>query len=193
MGMVVGMRVAEYVREAPLNFTPRLVSDAAAKQEARIEALLSNKQGEEYVYELRRRMEETLLENVGIFRDHAKLEHAVEVLKDLHARSYRIRLRSNGLGPNPEVGAALRLPGMLKLALCIAYGALKRTESRGSHYREDYPQRDDTNWLKRTLAYWPEGAELPELKYEPVTIIELPPGERGYGETVRSTGVTMGE
>ncbi len=74
------------------------------------------------------------------------------------------------------------MPGMLKLALCIAYGALQRTESRGSHYREDYPRRNDKDWLKRTLAYWPEGNGLPRLEYEPVTITEIPPGERGYGE-----------
>ncbi len=72
---------------------------------------------------------------------------------------------------------------MLRLALTIAYGALQRTESRGSHYREDYPRRDDVNWLKRTLATWPPGADLPVLSYEPVRITELPPGERGYGES----------
>jgi fumarate reductase flavoprotein subunit len=91
-------------------------------------------------------------------------------------------LRSSGLGPNPELLAALRLPGMLRLALCISYGALQRTESRGSHYREDYPRRDDDNWLKRTLAFWKPGASMPELQYEPVNITELPPGSRGYGE-----------
>jgi fumarate reductase flavoprotein subunit len=72
---------------------------------------------------------------------------------------------------------------MIRLAITIAYGALQRTESRGSHYREDYPSRDDENWLKRTLATWPCGADLPRLTYEPVRITELPPGERGYGET----------
>ena len=77
---------------------------------------------------------------------------------------------------------ALRLPGMIRLAITIAYGALERTESRGSHYREDFPSRNDEEWLKRTLATWPAGAHLPHLDYEPVKITELPPGERGYGE-----------
>jgi fumarate reductase flavoprotein subunit len=71
---------------------------------------------------------------------------------------------------------------MLRLALCITFGARQRTESRGSHFREDYPFRDDVGWLKRTLAYWPEDGELPRLEYEDVTITELPPGDRGYGE-----------
>ena len=87
----------------------------------------------------------------------------MEKLSELYARSQNLKLRSNGLGPNPEVAAALRLPGTLRLALCIAYGALTRTESRGSHFREDYPKRDDANWLKRTLAYWRPGAAMPEL------------------------------
>jgi fumarate reductase flavoprotein subunit len=74
------------------------------------------------------------------------------------------------------------MPGMIRTSLCIAYGALMRTESRGSHFREDFPKRDDVNWLKRTLAYWKEGADLPTLDYEPVACPYMPPGDRGYGE-----------
>jgi fumarate reductase flavoprotein subunit len=73
---------------------------------------------------------------------------------------------------------------MLKLALCIAHGAAQRTESRGAHFREDFPRRDDAQWLKRTLATWPrEGDTLPTLAYEALDVksMELPPGWRGYG------------
>ncbi len=73
---------------------------------------------------------------------------------------------------------------MLKLALCVAHGALSRTESRGAHFREDYPRRDDAQWLKRTLAVWKDDhATLPSLDYEALDIMkmELPPGWRGYG------------
>ena len=76
---------------------------------------------------------------------------------------------------------------MIRLAITIAYGALQRCESRGSHYREDYPARNDKEWLKRTLAVWPADADLPRLTYEPVRITELPPGERGYGEAQMAT------
>lgn len=187
MGMVVGGRVAEYVKEVALDFPPTLVSDAVRKQEDRVKQLMAGK-GTENVYALRKQMEDTLLNKVGIFRNEADLKEAVATLSNLYARAQHLKLRSNGLGPNPEVAAALRLPGMLRLALCIAVGALNRTESRGSHYREDYPKRDDANWLKRTLAYWRPGADLPELQYEDITITELPPGDRGYGE---ATGVTQ--
>jgi fumarate reductase flavoprotein subunit len=73
---------------------------------------------------------------------------------------------------------------MLKLALSVAYGALMRTESRGAHFRQDHPRRNDADWLKRTLATWKsESDTLPTLAYEPLDVkrMELPPGWRGYG------------
>jgi fumarate reductase flavoprotein subunit len=180
-GMVVGEQVAQYASDQSLDFPFSLVSDAVAVQEDRLNQLRSRSSGTEDVYKLRQGMEDTLLNNVGIFRTGEALEEAVSTLQDLYRRSADICLRSSGLGPNPELYAALRLPGMLRLALCIAQGAVQRTESRGSHYREDYPQRDDENWLSRTLAYWPPGAEMPKMEYESVKITELPPGDRGYG------------
>ena len=63
-------------------------------------------------------------------------------------------MRYRAAGANPELVTAYRVQKMLKLALCVAYGALVRTESRGAHFREDYPRRDDAQWLKRTLATW---------------------------------------
>jgi fumarate reductase flavoprotein subunit len=76
---------------------------------------------------------------------------------------------------------------MIKIALTAAYGALLRTESRGAHSREDYPERNDKDWLKRTLMTWPSSdpvRNLPEVSYEVLNIeeMELPPGFRGYGK-----------
>jgi hypothetical protein len=95
-----------------------------------------------------------------------------------------LKLRSDFKGANPELALGLRLPGMIKLALCVAKGALLRTESRGGHSREDYPERNDKEWLNRTLARWPEGAMEPDISYEPVGLLESPPGQRGYGGAV---------
>ena len=180
-GMVVGERVSQYAGEQSLEFPFALVADAVKAQQQRLDDLRGHLGGGEDVYVLRKAMEETLLHNVGIFRTAEALQEAVTKLQELYARAANVRLQSSGIGPSPELCAALRLRGMLKLALCISYGALTRTESRGSHYREDFPKRDDDHWLKRTLAYWPPGADMPELTYEPVNITELPPGDRGYG------------
>ncbi|MFZ5898818.1 MAG: fumarate reductase flavoprotein subunit [Bacillota bacterium] len=182
-GMIVGKKIAEYALGATLEYSSRTVEDRIKAQEARINDLIAGRNGRENVYKLRREMEQTLMDNVGIFRNATGLQQAVGKLQELHERSRKLVLVSSGKGANPELTAAIRLPGMIRLALCIAYGALERKESRGSHAREDYPKRDDKNWLKRTLAYWGPGADLPQLDYEPVKITELPPGDRGYGES----------
>ncbi|MFZ5646498.1 MAG: fumarate reductase flavoprotein subunit [Bacillota bacterium] len=186
-GWVVGNKVAEYTKGTELNYNYSLVQGFVKKQQERINSLISGKQGRENVYAIRKEMEQTLLNYVGIFRNGPDLQKAVSQLQELYKRAQKIGLSSDGKGANPELSAALRMPGMIRLALCISYGALTRTESRGSHAREDYPKRDDVNWLKRTLAYWKEGADLPELNYEPVKITELPPGDRGYGEASASS------
>ena len=182
-GRIIGQKVTEYTLGATLSYSYQQVDQAVKEQESRIKALIHGWNGKENVYALRNEMEQNLMDYVGIFRNGPDLQQAVDNLREVYHRSLNIGLSSGGAGPSPELAQALRLPGMIRLALCISYGALTRTESRGSHAREDYPKRDDANWLKRTLAYWPQGADLPELKYEPVTITELPPGDRGYGES----------
>jgi fumarate reductase flavoprotein subunit len=180
-GMIVGEKIVEFLKGEETGFDTGVVNAALKKQQERIENLISGR-GREEVYAVRDAMQDVLMDYVGIFRNEKDLSLAVDKLKEIHVRADNIRLKSNGLGANPEMAMALRLPGMVRLALCVAYGALERKESRGSHAREDYPERNDRDWLVRTLAYWKEGQELPELKYEPATkVVELPPGDRGYG------------
>jgi fumarate reductase flavoprotein subunit len=108
----------------------------------------------------------------------------VDELQALLLRSRHIGVPYKAQGANPELVAAYRTQKMLKVALTVAYGALVRTESRGAHYRQDHPRRDDAGWLRRTLATWPNATDtLPTLAYEPLDVMkmELPPGWRGYG------------
>jgi fumarate reductase flavoprotein subunit len=124
------------------------------------------------------------MEKVGIFRNGEDLEQAVDDLKVLNRRARSIALRNRISSSNPELVEAIRVPKMLKMALCVAYGALLRTESRGAHAREDYPERNDRDWLKRTLTTWKDDSDdLPEISYEDLDIMkmEMPPGSRGYG------------
>jgi fumarate reductase flavoprotein subunit len=129
-------------------------------------------------------MQTIMTGKVGIFRTGRALEEAVHELQQLLVRSRNIGLRTKTQGANAELVTAYRVQKMLKLALCVAYGAHTRTESRGAHFREDFPRRNDAEWLKRTLATWKsESDTLPVLTYEQLDVMqmELPPGWRGYG------------
>jgi fumarate reductase flavoprotein subunit len=182
-GMIVGEFVADYCEGAELEVSTSLVRDFLARESAKLEALCSSG-GRENATELRIAMQEIMTEKVGIFRDGGDLQSAVDGLRELHVRSRSIGVGSRAAGANPELATAYRTQKMLRLALTVACGALARTESRGAHFRADYPQRNDRDWLSRTLATWPDPmAELPTLSYEPldVTTMELPPGWRGYG------------
>ena len=181
-GMVVGEHVADASLSAP-GPDAALARAFAEREEAAISELLARSEGEN-VYTLRHAMEQVMMDKVGIFRHAETLQQAVNELEVLLQRSKCICVRDKRRHANPELVAALRLPRMLKVALCVAAGALARTESRGAHAREDYPQRNDAEWLSRTLARWPDAAaDRPELSYEPLDVMQmaLPPGYRGYG------------
>ncbi len=177
-GMVVGRHLANYLKAVTLDAPQSIPESALKKMMRRIHTLQRRHSGPK-VFNLLKQVQKIMTEHVGIFRHRKGLTKAVQALTELHAQSRKISLVSSGNWASPELTAALRLPGMIKLAICIAWGALSRTESRGSHFREDYPERDDVNWLKRTLVTWKEGRPSPALTYEPVTISELPPGNRG--------------
>jgi fumarate reductase flavoprotein subunit len=181
-GKIVGKKIVEFLQGHEVRFDSAVVKDALARDHGRIRQMISGAQGNENVFELRNAMQQELMERVGIFRNGADLQKAVDHLQDIHGRAKKVGLRSNGIGANPELTLALKIQGMVRLALCVAYGALQRTESRGCHAREDYEARNDRDWLTRTLATWTEGDDLPTLNYEPVTeVVEIPPGKRGYG------------
>jgi len=184
-GGIIGKKIAEYLEGAETTFSTALVSDEGKKQQARIDALVNCTNGSENVYKVRAAMQQALHKDANIFRTQEGLERCVASLQDTLVRSRNVGLRSDGKGVNPELAAALKLEGQVKMALMVAYGALQRTESRGSHNREDFPARNDRDWLNRTLAYWEKADDtLPTLKYEPATeAVEIPPGDRGYGQS----------
>jgi fumarate reductase flavoprotein subunit len=184
-GMIVGEYMADFCDsdEGEVAFSTALVREAGARQQSCLRQLLEGTESAN-PYQLIRDMQNIMTEQVGIFRNQENLQSAVDQLQELLKRSTRLRLNQQSAGANPELVAGYRLPRMLKLALCVAQGALARTESRGAHYREDYVQRNDRDWLKRTLAYWPGADSItPQLHYEPLSVMnmELPPGWRGYG------------
>jgi fumarate reductase flavoprotein subunit len=184
-GMIVGEFISDFCdrSENDVDIPTAVVHGYLEREQARLAAMLGGR-GTESALELRVSMQQVMTGKVGIFRRGKDLEQAVDELQALLRRSRDIRVRSRAAGANPELTLAYRTQKMLKLAVTIAYGALVRTESRGAHFREDYPRRNDAEWLKRTLACWSdEKATLPTLTYEQLDVngMELPPGWRGYG------------
>jgi len=184
-GRLVGRQVARFVADTSLDVATSVATRATRRAEQRVSAWLQRDGAGPGVYEIRDEMAEIMIGKVGIFRTHDELAEAVTELRQLLAKCDRAVLRSKVPGMNPELCFALRLKGMLRLALVTAMGALARTESRGAHCRTDYPKRDDKKWLSRTLVRWSEDADEPDFSYEPVGLIDMPPGHRGYGSAER--------
>ncbi|TCN90668.1 fumarate reductase flavoprotein subunit [Shewanella fodinae] len=182
-GMIIGSYVADFCEQEELQLDTRLVEQFAGELQQEIDTLLATDKGED-AFDLKLQMQRTMMDYVGIFRNGPELQKAVDELKSLLERSRHIRLKCKKRHANPELAEALRVRRMLKVALTVACGALARTESRGAHAREDYPQRNDKDWLCRTLSSWPDANALePCLSYEALDVMqmELPPGYRGYG------------
>jgi succinate dehydrogenase flavoprotein subunit len=184
-GMIVGEYIADFCDKTgnDLNVPMGIVREFLAREQAKLDAMLEGS-GTEDATVLKVAMQNIMTDKVGIFRTGDDLKAAVDALQQLADRSRRIGVRYKATGVNAELVTAYRVQKMLKVALTIAYGALTRTESRGAHYRQDYPRRNDAEWLKRTLATWANPDDLlPTLGYEALepNRMELPPGWRGYG------------
>ncbi|MBN2964237.1 fumarate reductase flavoprotein subunit [Sulfurospirillum sp. T05] len=181
-GMIVGDYFAKHCTTTQITVSTTAIERAVKKQEAFIDHLLKG-EGKNDIFTIKNRMKDIMWDKVSIFRDHKGLTEAVNELQELLKKSHDVTVKSKTRAANPELEEAYRVPMMLKLALCLAEGALRRTESRGAHYREDYLKRDDANWLNRTLTSWKEGDLMPTVEYEPLDIMkmEIPPAFRGYG------------
>ncbi|EHA4749900.1 fumarate reductase flavoprotein subunit [Campylobacter coli] len=182
-GMIIGDYFADYCKNNGEVIDTNIVKDFLTKEYQYLKSLV-DKEGKSSVFEIKNRMKEIMWDKVAIFRTGEGLKEAVDELEKLYKESQNVKVHCKELDcANPELEEAYRVPRMLKVALCVAYGALLRTESRGAHYREDYPKRDDLNWMKRTLTYWVEGESLPRVEYDELDIMkmEMPPAFRGYG------------
>ena len=173
-GRRAGRDMARYIREH--EFVP-LPPDPTRWAREEVERLLHG-DGDESAADIRREMQEVMMDNVGVFRVEDQMQAAVDKVRELQARYRRVGLQDRGKRFNTELLEAIELGYLLDLAEVTAVSALARRESRGAHSREDFPERDDENWLKHTLAYRSEGGI--ELKYKPVTITRFEPKPRTY-------------
>ncbi len=147
------------------------------RQEEKNQALIS-RDGTENPMTIWRELGEVMTEHVTVTRINKDLEAADARLQELEERHGRINLSDRTRWSNQTLNFARELGNMLVLARVVALGALQRNESRGAHYKPDFPERDDLNWLKTTRARWVNG-EI-QLSYEPVDISQIPPRARRY-------------
>ncbi len=175
-GKIAGDNARDYVKTKDFE-TPAAIENAVKVESDKISELLNRKEGEAF-YTIRDELRTVMDEKVGIFRDEKNLKAASEKLSELKSRFRNVYVRNKGTVFNQELVNALELEGMLDIGQVICLGALARRESRGSHYRTDYPVRDDKNWLRHTLAaFTPDG---PRIDYKPVNITIYQPKAREY-------------
>jgi succinate dehydrogenase / fumarate reductase flavoprotein subunit len=143
-----------------------------------IEWVITNN-GTETVPRLREELQQSMTDNAGVFRTEETLAKQVEILKDLRARYKNIRIEDKSKIFNTELQEAIEFGHMLDYSLFIVESALARKESRGAHYREDFPTRNDEDFLKHTMAYMDENGNI-SLDYMDVTLGKHEVKERSY-------------
>jgi succinate dehydrogenase / fumarate reductase flavoprotein subunit len=176
-GARAGKKAAQTVETEKKTPKDALLQDRWNTFHSHLEKIFS-REGNQVCFQVRDEMKSLMTSHVGIFRKESELSAAREKIRELKERFKNITVKQRGLAFNYELIQVLELEAMLHVAEVIVTGALVRKESRGSHYRVDYPARDDEHWLRHTLAFkTPDG---PRLEYKDVTITNYPPKERTY-------------
>ena len=174
-GKHAGLKAAEYSQGASFQTLPEDPTDFARAQFDAIR----NAKGEENIIDVAKTMKEVMTDGVGMFRTGEGMQHALEVVRGLRERHKNIALVDRGKIFNTQLMNIWELGNLLQLAELVTVCALNRTESRGAHARDDYPKRDDANWLKHTLSWVREDGKI-DLGYKPVVITQHQPKERVY-------------
>jgi len=177
-GRRAGIAAAEYasgVAEAAV-----LRDDADARIRGIVDRLLGTVGGDgtERVAEIRKALQETMDRNVQVFRDASSLEEARGVVAELRGRFESIAIHDRGRRFNTDLLEAIELGFLLEIAEVVVAGALAREESRGGHYREDFPTRDDEKFMHHTMAYATDDGV--RLDTKPVVVTKYQPMERKY-------------
>jgi succinate dehydrogenase / fumarate reductase flavoprotein subunit len=176
--LVFGRRSGLAMREAIKSYCSVFVStDPVKNVEEKIKRLLDRK-GKEGIGFLRQTIQSLMMEYGSVFRNEAGLKKGIEGIQALKERYQKIGVTNKGKVFNYELMEALELEHQLHVCEVILLSALHRKESRGAHYREDFPQRDDQNYLNHTLVF--QTSKGPEVRYKPVKITRFQPEARVY-------------
>jgi succinate dehydrogenase / fumarate reductase flavoprotein subunit len=175
-GRRAGMRMAADLADLP-DAAPD--PDAEASVQSRISGLLGSREGERPAV-IRTELQEVMFSNCGVYRTDELLTDARDAVASLRQRAEHLQVDDPGCRYNTDLADALELGFLLDCAEATVSSALARTESRGGHAREDFPERDDVGWLKHTFATRDPGSGRTDLTYRPVTVTEFEPKPRVY-------------
>jgi succinate dehydrogenase flavoprotein subunit len=173
-GKHAGLKAAEYAKGSDYANLPGGVEASARSQFD----TLKNGSGKENAFTVSTEMKKVMFEDVGIYRTGSVMESALDKILELKDRFKQVRVTDTGKIFNTELLNAWELGNMLDVSELVTVCALNRTESRGGHSREDYPNRDDQTWLKHTLA-WKDNGKV-HVDYKPVVITKYQPKARVY-------------
>ncbi len=172
-----GYHAANRVKKMSQTVDTETLNAALKEEEGRFQKLRSNA-GKENPYTIKNELSQTMMDKFGIFRNETDMQKGLESLMQLRERFNHIRGIPDTGKFNYDFLWVTEIAGNIDTALCVAKGAVTRTESRGSHFRRDYNKRLDEQWLKHSLCTWtPQG---PELSYKPVQLGKYKPEERKY-------------
>lgn len=188
-GLVTGVEVARYLTNMQSSYSDaseKIFQDALAIEQEAQDTLLHQK-GTENVHKLHDELSDWMVGYVSVKRDNPDLEKTIVKLKEIRERSKHIQLDDQGRKLNQTYAFARQFPAMLELSLVIAKGALLRNEFRGAHYKPEFPERNDDEWLKTTIASYDKNSDEPKISYEAVDIRHLDPIKRDYTQAKKVT------
>lgn len=183
-GLVAGQEVPRYLAhldKSAKDMDQKIFDDALATEESFKKDLFS-RQGNENVHKLHEELSNLLVLNATVKRSNDKLKETYDAILSIRERFQNITLDDKSQISNQTYIFANQFKYMVELSLVVVKGALLRDEFRGSHYKPEFPERDDEHWLKKTIAVYDEKNKEPSISYEPVDIRHLDPIKRDYSK-----------
>ncbi|KGX89044.1 succinate dehydrogenase flavoprotein subunit [Pontibacillus litoralis] len=184
-GMVAGPKAVEYLQGVENNaedMPEKLFDDKVKEEQEKFDAIL-NMNGTENAYQIHKELGEWMTNNVTVVRDNANLLETDKKIQELQERFKDININDTTRWSNQGAMFVRQLDNMLDLARVITLGAYNRNESRGAHYKPEFPERNDEEWLKTTMASYDPVQKAPVFKYEDVDVSLIKPRKRDYSKS----------